>query len=152
MKILRLHSHSRSLLFGLLIVLFPLVQACSKSQLGKELADSFDTPGDSFVNEKIIKQPQVKDEQIRARAAVPVSKIDKNKNKNKNKKIRQASTSFVPRPYRIIIKLSGANPSAPAETVTKALRKAGISFEVEKIERYDSESAIKVTSSQRRRL
>ena len=41
------------------------------------------------------------------------------------------------------IKLSGANPSAPAESVTKALRKAGVSFSVEKIERIKSENMIK---------
>ena len=33
--------------------------------------------------------------------------------------------------------MSGANPAAPAETVTEALRKAGVQFEVEKIERFD---------------
>ena len=46
-------------------------------------------------------------------------------------------TIFNPQPYRIIIRLSGANPAAPAETVTEALRKAGVQFEVEKIERFD---------------
>ena len=38
-------------------------------------------------------------------------------------------------PYRIIIKLSGANPSSPSEIVTNALIKAGVEFEVEMIER-----------------
>lgn len=37
--------------------------------------------------------------------------------------------------YRITIKLPGADPSAPAEAVTEALRAAGVSFEVETIER-----------------
>ena len=59
-------------------------------------------------------------------------------------RLRQKSTKsikkiiFNPQPYRIILRLSGANPSAPAETVTEALRKAGVQFEVEKIERFDS--------------
>ena len=44
---------------------------------------------------------------------------------------------FNPQPYRIILRLSGANPSAPAETVTEALRKADVQFEVEKIERFN---------------
>ena len=48
---------------------------------------------------------------------------------------------FKPQPYRITIKLSGANPSAPAETVTKALRRAGVNFEVERIERVDTQSS-----------
>ncbi len=41
--------------------------------------------------------------------------------------------------YRITIKLPGADPSAPAEVVTEALRAAGVSFEVETIERMPSE-------------
>ncbi|APD49248.1 hypothetical protein KQ302_04760 [Synechococcus sp. CS-602] len=38
-------------------------------------------------------------------------------------------------PYRITIQLSGVDPAAPAEAVTAALRKAGVRFEVETIER-----------------
>ncbi len=41
--------------------------------------------------------------------------------------------------YRITIKLPGADPSAPAEAVTEALRAAGVSFEVETIERMPSD-------------
>ena len=43
--------------------------------------------------------------------------------------------AMVPVPYRVTIKLPTADPSAPAEAVTEALRAAGISFEVETIER-----------------
>lgn len=45
---------------------------------------------------------------------------------------RPAST---PAPYRVTIKLPAADPSAPAEALTEALRSAGLSFEVETIER-----------------
>ena len=58
-------------------------------------------------------------------------------------------TIFNPQPYRIILRLSGANPSAPAETVTEALRTAGVQFEVEKIERFDEENFSKNTSLKR---
>ena len=58
-------------------------------------------------------------------------------------------TIFNPQPYRIILRLSGANPSAPAETVTEALRKAGVQFEVEKIERFDEENFSKNASFKR---
>ncbi len=51
---------------------------------------------------------------------------------------------FTPSPYRITIKLSDANPSAPAETVTNALRKAGVNFEVESIERVKVQNATKI--------
>lgn len=40
-----------------------------------------------------------------------------------------------PFPYRVTLRLPQADPSAPAEAVTKALRAAGIPFEVETIER-----------------
>ena len=56
---------------------------------------------------------------------------------------------FNPQPYRIILRLSGANPSAPAETVTEALRKAGVQFVVEKIERFTDENFSKNTSLKR---
>ena len=42
------------------------------------------------------------------------------------------------RPYRITIRLSSADPAAPAEGVTEALRRAGIGFEVETIEKISS--------------
>ena len=40
-----------------------------------------------------------------------------------------------PAPYRVTIRLPAADPSAPAERVTEALRAAGVAFEVETIER-----------------
>jgi hypothetical protein len=40
-----------------------------------------------------------------------------------------------PAPYRVTIRLPEADPSAPAEVVTQALRAAGVPFEVEMIER-----------------
>jgi hypothetical protein len=40
-----------------------------------------------------------------------------------------------PVPYRLTLRLSAADPAAPAEAVTRALRAAGLAFEVEVIER-----------------
>ena len=40
-----------------------------------------------------------------------------------------------PTPYRLLLRLPAADPAAPAEAVTQALRGAGILFEVETIER-----------------
>ena len=48
---------------------------------------------------------------------------------------RLVPVTLAPAPYRVTIKLPAADPSAPAEVVTKALRAAGVSFEVETIER-----------------
>jgi len=47
----------------------------------------------------------------------------------------KAAASTKPAPYRITIQLPAADPAAPAEAVTEALRAAGVSFEVEMIER-----------------
>lgn len=44
-------------------------------------------------------------------------------------------------PYRITLRLPGADPAAPAELVTQALRAAGVSFEVETIERMPAAEA-----------
>ena len=40
-------------------------------------------------------------------------------------------------PYRVTIRLAGADPSAPAEAVTRALRDASVAFSVERIEAVD---------------
>jgi hypothetical protein len=40
-----------------------------------------------------------------------------------------------PVPYRVTLRLPAADPAAPAEVVTQALRAAGVPFEVETIER-----------------
>ena len=43
-----------------------------------------------------------------------------------------------PQPYRITIRLSAADPAAPAEAVTRALRGSDVRFAVERIERIES--------------
>ena len=47
----------------------------------------------------------------------------------------------VPSPYRVTIRLPTADPSAPAEALTRALRGAGVPFEVETIERMEDSGA-----------
>jgi hypothetical protein len=49
--------------------------------------------------------------------------------------VRTGVKSAHPLPYRVTIRLPEADPSAPAEAVTKALRATGVAFEVETIER-----------------
>ena len=55
--------------------------------------------------------------------------------------------SAEPRPYRITIRLAAADPAAPAESVTDALRRAGIGFEVETIEKIPSLQTSKKAAS-----
>jgi len=49
-------------------------------------------------------------------------------------------------PYRVTIRLPLADPSAPAEVVTQALRRAGVPFEVETIERVGGSSSTPTAS------
>ncbi len=52
-----------------------------------------------------------------------------------------AATNLQPVPYRITLKLPLTDPAAPAESVTQALRAAGLRFEVEMIERVQPASS-----------
>ena len=148
----------------LIIGLIPL-QSCSNTLIGEKLENSFDVNENSIGPGKTI-EAEVGDK------LKEMKKMKSNKKNNKDKKIikgniiKNNSTSnkdsfikkttksvkkvtFTPRPYRIILKLSGTNPSAPAETVTEALRKAGVKFEVEKIERFEEKTLLKNSSLKR---
>ena len=53
-------------------------------------------------------------------------------------KPRTVSSQRLPQaPYRITIRLAAADPAAPAEAVTRALREADVGFAVERIERVE---------------
>ena len=149
----------------LLASLLPL-QSCSNTIIGEKLENSFDINDDpqiSKINTKIkVKSKLNEIKKIRSNnnnndEENVVLKLDFTKNNSISNKDRfsQASTKsmkkviYKPQPYRIILKLSGANPSAPAETVTEALIKAGVEFEVEKIERLDEKKLFKDSSSKR---
>ena len=156
------------MLFRLFLIstLIPL-QACSNTQIGEKLENSFDTTENPIVSVNTMKaKDQNKLKEIKK---IKSSKIDEDKeNKNFKRNItKENSTSnkdrfnqkstksikkviFKPQPYRIILKLSGTNPSAPAETVTNALRNAGVQFEVEKIERFEEEILLKDFSKKRK--
>ena len=68
--------------------------------------------------------------------------IIEKKSINKKQDIQSRRIKFTPKPYRITIKLSGANPSSPSEAVTNALIKAGVVFEVEMIESLEDTSVM----------
>ena len=135
----------------LIVILFPL-QSCSNTLIGEKLENSFDTNDNAIISEKINNNPQKSNEIPKIKSRIKVERKENGKDleniikektiANKDRLSQKSSklvkkTIFNPQPYRIIIRLSGANPAAPAETVTEALRKAGVQFEVEKIERFD---------------
>ena len=149
------------------LILSLLIQSCSFAEVGNQLSLNFDTPVNLPLQEDKLKKESKSDKiKIKARQEISASKKKKNKplikeiikEKNIKNEILEVSNKnstnkkvefYKPQPYRIIIKLSGANPSAPAETVTRALRQAGIKFEVEKIERFNSNSPLKTLSGKR---
>ena len=134
----------------LIIILIP-IQSCTNTSIGERLGNSFDSNDNQRnlvksnnkikkINQKLQIEPKLQ-ESMKENENDYV-RTNKENSILKSTRISQGSiksikkTIFNPQPYRIILKLSGANPSAPAETVTEALRKAGVQFEVEKIERF----------------
>ena len=147
----------------LIVSLLPL-QACTNTLIGKKLEDSFDSTNNSKTLIKSSNTPkktnQKSEIKSRIQEDIKVNENDlvyttkanplSNGGRLTQKPIKSIKkTIFDPQPYRIIIKLSGANPSAPAETVTEALREAGVQFEVEKIERFYEENFSKDASLKR---
>ena len=140
------------------------LQSCSNTSVGEKLEDSFDIIENPLTSAKTNNEPKKLNKIPKIKPSI---KDDKKENQNDFENIiKENSTSnedrlsqksiksikkkiFNPQPYRIILRLSGANPSAPAETVTKALRKAGVQFEVEKIERFDQDNLSNNTSLKR---
>ncbi len=132
-------------------MMFIPLQSCSNSLIGEKLENSFDnslisentsqSKDQNKLNEiKKIKSSKKVDKKENANNKASLIKENSISNKDRFPKKTINNVVFTPQPYRIILKLSAANPSAPAETVTNALIKAGIQFEVEKIERYDEAS------------
>tara|TARA_Y100001968_G_scaffold297026_1_gene305661 strand:- start:161 stop:628 length:468 start_codon:yes stop_codon:yes gene_type:complete len=149
----------------LIVILIPL-QSCSKTLIGEKLENSFDITENSSLSEspnqvKVKNKPNeikkiksdendIEEENVNVQVKITKNNLISNKNdplQNRTKSVKKVI--YNPQPYRIILKLSGANPSAPAETVTKALRKAGVQFEVEKIERFDEKLLLKDSSMKR---
>tara|TARA_Y100001968_G_scaffold196826_1_gene180544 strand:+ start:469 stop:960 length:492 start_codon:yes stop_codon:yes gene_type:complete len=143
------------------------IQSCSNTLIGEKLENSFDLEENSIVLDDTSKakdlnklkklkkvklnntynfkeNKNIKGDIKKENSTAIKDRFSQNSNKSTKKVI------FTPQPYRIILKLSGTNPSAPAETVTKALRKAGIQFEVEKIERFEEKNFSKDSSFKRK--
>ena len=145
------------------ISIIPL-QSCSNTLIGEKLENSFDVNTNSISSQKSINGPETTNRIKKIESNKKITKkenkndfekiIKKNSVSNKDSFIKKSTKSkkkiiFNPQPYRIILRLTRANPSAPAESLTEALRKADIQFEVEKIERLDESNLSKSTSLKR---
>ena len=143
------------LLPGVLLALM-LLQACDGTPFGQRLSDSFDGPSAQPSSEDAPQSVQVKAEPVEE-APVEKGPVKNDPVKVEAVKAKTGETTTNPQPstpedvetkadlpramtrrtlpYRITIRLSSADPAAPAEGVTDALRRAGIGFEVETIEK-----------------
>lgn len=148
-----------------LVALLPLLvlQACASTPFGQQLSDSFDpqdapsrsAPASSAPSSDVPSSnvPSTvspgADGQVKTEDGVVAStssETDEASPETEDQSSQAAAQEVgeaptVPertRPYRIILRLSAADPAAPAEGVTDALRRAGIGFEVETIEKVPS--------------
>ncbi len=157
----------------LLIPLLLALQACSETTFGQKLADSFDSPAtpaaaQQIPNSKLDQKPATalkepakaedaleKDKAELDAEAKPTEAAEPKTIKEELTKAKPANPESAPvrsmpadpRPYRITIRLAAADPAAPAESVTDVLRRAGIGFEVETIEKIPSSQSSKATTS-----
>ena len=130
--------------------LLPLVllQACAGTPLAEQLERSFATPDDRVQppsTSPVPSQPEktpVSTSAPRAEPMVesePVAKTEPELSPKTEPLAKVQAAPARPRqplaPYRITIRLVGADPSAPAEAVTRALRTSAVDFMVERIER-----------------
>ena len=156
------------LLPGVLLALM-LLQACDGTPFGQRLSDSFDGPSAQPSSEDAPQSVQVKAEPVEE-APVEKGPVKNDPVKVEAVKAKTGETTTNPQPstpedvetkadlpramtrrtlpYRITIRLSSADPAAPAEGVTDALRKAGIGFEVETIEKISTAQSAKPMEEQ----
>ena len=140
-----------------LMPMLMLMQACDGTSFGQRLSESFDSQAGEISPAAAQSDSTDGDSELSVAAAKtsePDKRVDSDKAKASESEAETKTASGeqatavaanerpdprpVPeraRPYRIIIRLSAADPAAPAEGVTDALRRAGIGFEVETIEK-----------------
>jgi hypothetical protein len=124
--------------FGSLLCALALA-GCSGTRFGDQLARSFSAPP-AQPAQPVSPAPNPATATPASKAASPTAASPTTASPKKAEpKPVEAKPAAVnpskPAPYRITIQLPSADPSAPAEAVTEALRAAGVSFEVEMIER-----------------
>ena len=129
----------RNLLSRTLLPLLPVVAlaGCSGTPFGDQLSRSFSTPQAAPPAPRPAVPAAAPGKPAGTAAAKPkpnAPAVPAAPATNPSRPLR-AVPSATPAPYRVTIKLPAADPAAPAERVTEALRAAGVSFEVETIER-----------------
>ena len=121
-----------------------LLQGCAGTPLAERLETSFGaqdaallTAPDTVVERQAARSVQANPTGSAINDSVsPVAELPDVETSASNPTPSDPPSSNQPQePYRITIRLSGADPAAPAEAVTRVLRNADVSFAVERIER-----------------
>ena len=119
-----------------------LLQACAGTPLAEQLEQSFTTLDGEPQPESGPSSSTQPDTAVPTIQAAPVAEPVETSARVSGQKDADPVVETVrptPRqplaPYRITIRLAGADPSAPAEAVTQALRSSAVDFMVERIER-----------------
>ena len=119
-----------------------LLQACAGTPLAEQLEQSFTTLDGEPQPESRPSSPTQPDTAVPTIQAAPVAepvetsaRVSEQQDADLVAKIVRSAPRQPLAPYRITIRLSGADPAAPAEAVTQALRSSAVDFMVERIER-----------------
>ena len=125
-----------------------LLQACAGTPVAEQLERSFAVPearpAQAAAPVQVVKtgpsvaSPTAEGLSTPAAEAVSLPEATDAPDPVPQPKPRTVSSQRLPQaPYRITIRLAGADPAAPAEAVTRALREADVGFAVERIERVE---------------
>lgn len=136
-----------------------LLQGCAGTPLAERLETSFGTqdaalltapdkvverqaarsvqanPTGSVIKDSVSPAADLPDAETSASIPIASDPIPSNPIPSDSPSSKPPSSNQPQEPYRITIRLSGADPAAPAEAVTRVLRNADVSFAVERIER-----------------
>ena len=128
-----------------------LLQACAGTPVAEQLERSFavpeERPAQSAAPVPPSKTSSTKTSPVADRPAEPAPKAASRPESQDTEEPKESAPEEKPRPavsqpqpkapYRITIRVAGADPAAPAEAVTRALRDADVGFAVERIERVE---------------
>ena len=110
------------------LLLLLSLQACAGSRVAEQLESSFAVPQESVAPSPAVAQSKPESDPVPIQPDVATQEPPP-----PSAELQRQP----PAPYRITIRLAGADPAAPAEAVTRALRDADVGFAVERIERVE---------------
>lgn len=117
---------------------------CSGTRFGDQLSRSFSAPAPQPAS-----PAPAAPKPVTPSRALPKAPGAKPEGSPLVRPLPPATSPSRPAPYRITIQLPSADPAAPAEAVTEALRAAGVSFEVEMIERIGASTSMPAQTTPR---